>query len=104
MRKNVAPRAEQRHEAAAPKYSAERSHFMHITSSSGVCAGALATLMVFVTAGACTSRPDRPVVEATTGGSSTGMAGSTGNPTNANGGNGTGGSGTGGNNGSAGSG
>ena len=70
---------------------------MHTTSSSGVCAGALAALIIATMAGACTSRPDRPTVNAASGGSTTGTAGSTGNPTSATGGNGTGGNGTSGN-------
>jgi beta-glucosidase len=69
---------------------------MRITSTSGVCAGALAALIVATLAGACTSRPDRPVVEATSGGSSTNGTGGNGTGNNATSGNGTGNSATGG--------
>jgi beta-glucosidase len=73
---------------------------MQITSSS-VCAGVLAALIIATTAGACTSRPDRAVVPATGGTSPTGTTGGNGNPTTAMGGNGgpttaMGGNGTGG--------
>ena len=60
------------------------------------CAGALGALLVAITAGACTSRPNRPTVEAMgTGGTNTTSGGAS-NMTNATGGMGTGGSGVGG--------
>lgn len=99
MQKKRTRWAEPRRDTATAKYSAERSHFMQTTWSSGVCAGALAALIVATASGACTSRPDRPTVNATSAGSSTtGTTGGNGNPTSATGGNGTstGGMGTGG--------
>jgi beta-glucosidase len=70
---------------------------MQITSSSRICAGALAALIVATIGGACTSRPDRPTVNATNGGSMTGTAGNSGNATTGGGNNPTGGNGTSGN-------
>ena len=97
MRKNLARRAEQRRDTATAKKSAERSHFMQTTSSSGVYAGALVALVTAtVVGGACTSRPDRPIELANAGSSMTGTGGN-GSPTNVTGGNATGGMGTGGN-------
>jgi beta-glucosidase len=68
---------------------------MRIPSTSGVCAGALAALIVATVAGACSSRPDRPVVEAMTGGT-TNTSGGNGTGNNATSGNGTGNNATGG--------
>lgn len=69
---------------------------MQITLSPAAC-GVFSTLLVAMTAAACTSRPDRPTVPAMgNGGTSSSTAGSS-NTTNVTGGNGTGGSGTSGN-------
>jgi beta-glucosidase len=71
---------------------------MQTTSSSGVYAGALVALVTAtVVGGACTSRPDRPIMLANAGTSVTGTTGGNGSPTGVSGGNGTGGTGTGGN-------
>ncbi len=71
---------------------------MQTTLKSRIFAGALTALIIAAAAGACTSRPDRPTVQATDGGSSPGTAGN-GNGTSGNGtgNNGTGGNATGGN-------